>query len=70
MNITGEMLIGQSAVRGTEGTLRAVNPATNEKIGPDFGAGGATDVDRACTLAQQAFDSYRSTTAQQRAEFL
>ncbi|MDB5765410.1 MAG: D-Glucuronolactone:NAD+ oxidoreductase [Collimonas fungivorans] len=70
MNITGEMLIGQSAVRGTEGTLRAVNPATNEKIGPDFGAGGATEVDRACTLAQQAFDSYRATTAQQRAEFL
>lgn len=70
MNITGEMLIGQSAVRGTEGSLRAVNPATNETIAPDFGAGGATEVARACTLAQQAFDSYRATTPQQRAEFL
>ena len=40
MNITGEMLIGQSSVRGNEGTLRAINPANNEKIGPDFGAGG------------------------------
>ena len=70
MNITGEMLIGQSSVRGTEGTLRAINPATNEKIAPDFGAGGTTEVARACTLAQQAFDTYRETTPQQRAEFL
>ncbi|MEO6918729.1 MAG: aldehyde dehydrogenase (NADP(+)) [Collimonas sp.] len=70
MNITGEMLIGQSAVKGSEGTLRAINPATNEKIGPDFGAGSTADVDRACTLAQQAFDTYRETTPDQRAQFL
>lgn len=70
MNITGEMLIGQSSVRGNEGTLRAINPANNEKIAPDFGAGGAAEVDRACTLAQRAFDTYRETTPQQRAEFL
>ncbi|AMP01254.1 aldehyde dehydrogenase family protein [Collimonas arenae] len=70
MNITGEMLIGQSAVRGTEGTLRAINPATNAKIGPDFGAGGASEVARACILAQQAFDTYRETTPEQRAQFL
>jgi len=70
MNITGEMLIGQSTVRGTEGSLRALNPATNQTIAPDFGAGGPAEVARACTLAQQAFDSYRATTPQQRAEFL
>jgi NADP-dependent aldehyde dehydrogenase len=70
MNITGEMLIGQSTARGTEGTLRAINPATNEKIAPDFSAGGKPEVERACILAQQAFDLYRETTAQQRAQFL
>lgn len=70
MNITGEMLIGQSSVRGNDGTLRAINPATNEKISPDFGAGGTAEVDRACTLAQQAFDIYRETTPEKRAQFL
>ena len=70
MNITGEMLIGQTAVRGTEGSLRAVNPATNETIAPDFGAGSTAEVERACKLAQQAFDAYRETTPEQRAQFL
>jgi 2,5-dioxopentanoate dehydrogenase len=70
MRITGDMLIGQRAVRGTAGSLQAINPATNEKFGPDFGAGDDTEIVLACTLAQQAFDSYRATSAEQRAQFL
>ncbi|TPG65686.1 aldehyde dehydrogenase family protein [Pseudomonas arsenicoxydans] len=64
------MLIGQSAVRGHKGLLSAINPATHEKIGPDFGAGGIAEIEQACLLAQQACDSYRETTAEQRAQFL
>ena len=68
--ITGDMLIGRSAVRGNQGLLSAINPATHEKLGPDFGGGGIAEIEQACTLAQQAFDRYRETTAEQRAQFL
>jgi NADP-dependent aldehyde dehydrogenase len=36
---------------------------------PDFGAGGQVEVDRACLLAQEAFDSYRETPLEKRAQF-
>lgn len=68
--ITGAMLIGKTAVHGTERSLRAIDPSTGAEIEPVFGAGNAADVARACTLAQQAFDSYRETTLEQRAQFL
>ena len=68
--ITGNMLIGQSAVRGDKGSLSAINPATHETLAPNFGVGGIADIEQACTLAQQAFDRYRETTAEQRAQFL
>ncbi|HZV60154.1 MAG TPA: aldehyde dehydrogenase (NADP(+)), partial [Candidatus Eremiobacteraceae bacterium] len=32
--------------------------------------GGSVEIDRACSLAQEAFDSYRETTFDQRAQFL
>ena len=44
MQITGDMLIGGSAVRGTKGTLRAFDPAHNMEIEPEFGA-GSTEAD-------------------------
>ncbi|MGF6777178.1 aldehyde dehydrogenase (NADP(+)) [Paraburkholderia sp. GAS334] len=70
MQITGDMLIGASAVRGAEGTLRAFDPARNAEIEPVFGAGSAADVDRACKLAALAFDPYRSAPLETRARFL
>ncbi|GLU33314.1 aldehyde dehydrogenase (NADP(+)) [Trinickia caryophylli] len=70
MQITGEMLIGGEAVRGTAGTLRAFDPARNLEIEPAFGAGDAGDVDRACRLAQGAFDAFRQAPLEQRAKLL
>lgn len=70
MNVTGEMLIGARSVRGEQGVVRAVNPATGEQMMPEFGGGSAKDVDDACTLAGRAFDTYRATTLEQRAHFL
>jgi len=55
MQITGDMLIGASEVRGTKGTLRAFDPARNMEIEPEFGAGGTIEVDRACALAAMRF---------------
>lgn len=70
MTITGEMLIGASAVRGTQDTFHGINPATGETLSPAFHGGNAADVDRACQLAEAAFDTYRATTPEQRARFL
>ena len=42
MQLTGDLLIGARAVRGTEGRLRAVNPATGEELEPEFFGGSAT----------------------------
>ena len=68
--INGEMLIGTTAAHGSSGAFRAINPATGLEIEPAFGTGTVADVERACTLAQQAFDIYRATTLAQRAAFL
>jgi NADP-dependent aldehyde dehydrogenase len=70
MEVTGEMLIGSRSMRGQQGTLRAVNPATGEAMEPSFGGGSARDVDEACRLAAEAFDVYRATSLEQRARFL
>jgi NADP-dependent aldehyde dehydrogenase len=70
MQVTGEMLIGGRAVRGTVGTLRAVNPATGKEMEPAFGGGSARDVAAACELAEAAFDAYRAVGLEHRAKFL
>jgi 2,5-dioxopentanoate dehydrogenase len=70
MNITGEMLIGASAVRGADATLRAYDPARNADLEPAFGGGGAKEVARACELAEAAFDDYRHAPLETRAQFL
>src|SRR3984893_4124985 len=64
------MLVGANEVRGTEGVLRAWNPTAGTELEPDFAAGGRVEVNRACLLAQEAFDSYRETPLETRAQFL
>lgn len=70
MQITGEMLIGAHSVRGRDAVLQAIDPATGEALGPDFHGGGAAEVDRACQLAEQAFDTFRALSPEQRAGLL
>lgn len=70
MKITGDMLIGSTAVRGHAGELQAIDPSSGQAIAPAFGAGSKAEVDRACKLAALAFDAYRETSLEQRARFL
>ena len=70
MEITGEMLIGGQAVPGSDGASRAVEAATGKELEPSFGGGTERDVDRACALAAEAFNAYRSTGLEDRAKFL
>ena len=70
MNVTGTMLIGDAAVFGTAGKVKAFNPAIGSEIEPAFGVAGQELVDRACKLADAAFDSYRNSSPEVRAGFL
>ena len=70
MKTTGEMLIGGAAVRGTAGELRAIDAASGAPLDPPFGGATRDDLDRACALAEAAFDRYRETDPETRAAFL
>jgi NADP-dependent aldehyde dehydrogenase len=70
MQIQGNLIIGQQEKFGSAGTVKAINPATNTEMEPAFGLATTDDVERACALAKAAFDTYRDTTPEQRAQFL
>ena len=70
MQISGQLLIGAQAVRGTGETLHAINAATAERLEPAFGGASPEQLEQACELAWQAFDPYRETSLERRAAFL
>lgn len=70
MKILGHMLIGQQSVQGHKKAIRALNPATNEHLEPEFLGGDQQHVDQATALAWQSFDAYRTVSVEQRATFL
>lgn len=70
MQLTGHLLIGQSAIAGQNGTLHAIAAATGEPLDPAFGGASLHDLDTACALADDAFDTYRDTSLEARAAFL
>ena len=70
MRILGHTLIGQRSFVGSGGTVQAFAAATGEALTPTFGANTLDDVNEACTLAQNAFDPFRSLPDTQRADFL
>jgi 2,5-dioxopentanoate dehydrogenase len=70
MSISTDLIIGQRAVPGTNGTVRGVEAASGAALEPVFGGATAADVDAACALAWQALDVYRETALEARARFL
>lgn len=70
MTLEGKLLIGQQAVSGQQADIHAVNPATGETLAPAYSGGGQAEVEQACALAEAAFDSYRETSLEARANFL
>jgi 2,5-dioxopentanoate dehydrogenase len=70
MTLTGNLLIGQRAVTGTQATIHAINPATDTPLDPPYAGASAEQVTQACALAWAAFDAFRETTLEQRAHFL
>jgi NADP-dependent aldehyde dehydrogenase len=70
MTIAGNMIIGKELVQGSKKAIYGINPATGENLEPAFLGGGAQEVERACALAEQAFDACRETDLESRAKFL
>jgi len=70
MPLTGNLLIGQRAVTGSQAAIRAIDPATNQSLEPAYAGGTGEHVAQACALAWAAFDRYRETSLEQRAAFL
>ncbi|MGI4977509.1 MAG: aldehyde dehydrogenase (NADP(+)) [Janthinobacterium lividum] len=70
MTLTGELLIGASALRGSGEAFQATNPATGESLSPAYAGAEAAELERACALADAAFDSFRETSPEARAAFL
>jgi NADP-dependent aldehyde dehydrogenase len=70
IQITGDPIIGGIAAPSSEKGFRATNPSTGEVLSPAFALATPADVDRACRLAAEAFDAYRSASLEVRASFL
>ncbi len=68
--INGTLLIGGNELSGMAGSINAINPKTNQTIEPAFGGATDADIRAACSLAGEAFDSYRQTPLELRARFL
>ncbi|MDE1143686.1 aldehyde dehydrogenase (NADP(+)) [Paraburkholderia tropica] len=69
-DIQGMMTIGGTPVKGADGVTYAHAALTGEALAPAFGCASADDVERACTLAADAFDAYRALSDERRAAFL
>ncbi|CAL99692.1 NADP-dependent aldehyde dehydrogenase [Saccharopolyspora erythraea NRRL 2338] len=67
---TGNMIIAGTPVFGGGKRVRAVDPSTGAELEPEFGHGGAAEVEQACAAAHEAFAVYRETGGEQRARLL
>ncbi|WP_026119469.1 aldehyde dehydrogenase (NADP(+)) [Nocardiopsis ganjiahuensis] len=67
---THHSLIAGEPVPGTEGTIRAVDPALGAPTGPEFTLLGGDQVAAAARAADEAFAAYRRTSPEVRAAFL
>ncbi|MEO9337522.1 aldehyde dehydrogenase (NADP(+)) [Mesorhizobium sp. SB112] len=70
MDLTGELLIGGTAVRGQSGEIFGFEAATGSKLPVSFGGATKQDLENAACLAWQAFSTYRETGLEERAAFL
>ncbi|MGE6604893.1 aldehyde dehydrogenase (NADP(+)) [Halomonas sp. NPDC076908] len=69
-SLKGQSLIGQQWVDGTREEIRAIDPSTGDLLEPAYKGCCEADVEKACELANQAFDAYRETSLDERATFL
>lgn len=70
-SLHGKQIIGgQAQCSAPDQCFKAFNAATGEALEPSFCEATAADIDRALTLAEEAFEPYRLLPAEKRAAFL
>lgn len=70
MNLHGMSLIAGARAPANGSTFHAVNPATGERLQPEFHDVGLADIDTVLTAAAAAFADYRARPAADRAQLL
>jgi len=70
MSISGDAIIGGVQERGAAGAFQAWDPTTRQHVEPTFYNVTPEQIDRACSLAGEAFDAFRATGDAARAQFL
>ncbi len=70
MDLTGELLIGGTATRGTNGEFFGTEAASGNPLPVAFGGASKGDLEKAAALAWDAFPIYRETGLEERAVFL
>ncbi|MFK7807219.1 MAG: aldehyde dehydrogenase (NADP(+)) [Saprospiraceae bacterium] len=69
-NMDGRNLIGYRYSALAKEYMNAINPETQKRLDGQFFAASPEEIDQAMELASTAFESYKNTTGQQRADFL
>ncbi len=69
-DLSGQMLIAGTSVRGTGKEIRGVDPQTGNPLEPPYPYGDRSHVEGACAAAAEAFTGYRSAPIETRARFL
>ncbi|MFC3174003.1 aldehyde dehydrogenase (NADP(+)) [Novosphingobium bradum] len=68
--LSGELFIGADRISGSGQAIHGWNPATGERLDPAYPGASLADVERACGLADEAFDPFRALPLGARADFL
>lgn len=70
MAVTGELLLGGSARRGTNGVFKALDPKSGASLPGEFGGASIEDLKHATALASEASMSFRAAPLSKRAGLL
>ncbi|WP_404307737.1 aldehyde dehydrogenase (NADP(+)) [Neorhodopirellula lusitana] len=70
MSLVGKSLVGSEFGSGSEGEFKAINPASGETLEPAFGLDGKDAINKATSLAAEAFQSFKLTSGAKRAQLL
>jgi 2,5-dioxopentanoate dehydrogenase len=70
MTLHGRSLIAGSAGQAGGTTFQAINPATGERLSPEFHEAPPAEVDRAMSAAALAFADYRTRSGEERGRLL
>lgn len=68
--LSGHSIINGEPVQGSDGTFTGIDPATDSRLEPAYTSASLDDLERAASLAEEAFAVYSRTSGRERARFL